>query len=87
MRIIAILLLTLMPALADEGCPPEAPFARDVIRFDRPVTCNSVLVTRLVCPVESKEPCYSVASSTCPAPPVERQCFTAEQIERATKEK
>lgn len=91
--ILALLLASWQPLMAQVSresgsvCPPDRPIARDVVRFDQILTCNAVAYRKLVCPTESNAPCMYVMGSSCPPAAVERQCFTVEEIERATREK
>lgn len=72
----------------DPACPPERPISRRVVDYTRPVTCTLMLCApTLVCSPTGGD-CSVVPINTCNAcsqPVAFDGCFTAEEIEKATK--
>lgn len=78
MRSAAILLAS---TIAANACP-EGTVARQVEDYSVPMTCNSVLNLKLVCPREGV--CsYIIPQSNCSAPVLKTICLTPEELRNA----
>lgn len=81
-------IITIVASIAARGentCPPWKPIERQVVDATS-VTCTLALTSQLTCPTDPKEPCLrAIVQSACPGPPTRRECFTAKEIEQATK--
>lgn len=70
------------------ACPPDRPIARTVVDYASPVTCTlKACLGKLQCPKDGDGPCVRVPSNdcnTCSSPPSYMQCFTQDEIDKAT---
>jgi hypothetical protein len=84
----AIVLGIASRVLAEEGCPPDKPFSRNVVDSSAPVMCTLVMCTgRLHCPSDPNEPCVNLPTqcNTCTPARVFKQCFSQAEMDEARK--
>lgn len=77
--------LFLMSAAHAAECPADRPIKRDVIDYSASMTCNSNLNLVLQCPKDGASPCTYSNHPTCTPIPVKTQCFSQDEIDKASR--